>query len=76
MQRRENFSGIVGVNTQDRAVQEMQGRIADRTKEHLGPADQAKFIACRQLLLRAVHAVRSGRIRPAPMAVTTAPAPR
>lgn len=63
MQRQENFSGIVGVNTQDRAVQEMQGRIADRTKEHLGPADQA-IIACRQLLLRAVHAVQAGENPP------------
>ena len=63
MQRQENFSGIVGVNTQDRAVQEMQGRIADRTKEHLGPADQA-IIACRQMLLRAVHAVQAGENPP------------
>jgi hypothetical protein len=63
MQRKENFSGIVGVNTQDRAVQEMQGRITDRTKEHLGPADQA-IIACRQRLLRAVHAVQSGENPP------------
>jgi LigXa C-terminal domain like len=31
-QRTQNFTGIIGVNTQDRAVQELQGRIADRTK--------------------------------------------
>lgn len=40
-QRTQNFTGIVGVNTQGRAVQELQGRIAGRTKEHLGPADKA-----------------------------------
>lgn len=59
MQRSENFSGIVGVNTQDRAVQELQGRIADRTKEHLGPAEKA-MIAARQLLLNAVKVVQAG----------------
>ena len=63
MQRKENFSGIVGVNTQDRAVQELQGRIADRTKEHLGPADQAIIVA-RQVLLQAVKAVRAGEDPP------------
>ena len=60
MQRNENFTGIVGVNTQDRAVQELQGRIADRTKEHLGPADQA-IITARQVLLQAVKAVQAGK---------------
>jgi len=59
MQRKENFSGIVGVNTQDRAVQELQGRIADRTREHLGPADKAIIIA-RQALLQAIKAVQAG----------------
>jgi phthalate 4,5-dioxygenase len=59
MQRKENFTGIVGVNTQDRAVQELQGRIADRTKEHLGPADQA-IITARQALLQAIKAVQAG----------------
>ena len=59
MQRTENFSGIVGVNAQDRAVQELQGRIADRSQEHLGPAEKA-MIAARQLLLNAVKAVQMG----------------
>jgi phenylpropionate dioxygenase-like ring-hydroxylating dioxygenase large terminal subunit len=59
MQLRQNFTGIVGVNTQDRAVQELQGRIVDRSKEHLGPADQA-IIVCRQMLLRALQAVQAG----------------
>jgi len=63
-QRTQNFTGIVGVNTQDRAVQELQGRIADRTKEHLGPADKA-IITARQVLLQAVKAVQAGDDPPA-----------
>ncbi|HEY7164818.1 MAG TPA: Rieske 2Fe-2S domain-containing protein [Candidatus Binatia bacterium] len=59
MQRKENFTGILGVNTQDRAVQELQGPIADRTREHLGPADRAIIIA-RQMLLEAVKTVQAG----------------
>jgi len=59
MQRSQNFTGILGVNTQDRAVQELQGPIADRTREHLGPADRAILIA-RQMLLDAVRKVQSG----------------
>ena len=62
-QRTQNFTGIVGVNTQDRAVQELQGRIADRTKEHLGPADKA-IITARQVLLQALKAVQAGEDPP------------
>ena len=36
-QRTQTFSGIDGVNAQDRAVQESMGTIVDRSKEHLGP---------------------------------------
>ncbi|MDA1174898.1 MAG: Rieske 2Fe-2S domain-containing protein, partial [Chloroflexi bacterium] len=36
MQRKENFTGIQGVNAQDRAVQEAMGPIVNRSKEHLG----------------------------------------
>ena len=61
MQRRQNFSGITKVNAQDRAVQELQGRIVDRTKEHLGPADKV-MISARQLLLRAAKTVAAGEI--------------
>ena len=35
-QKTRSFTGIEGVNTQDRAVQESMGRIVDRSKEHLG----------------------------------------
>jgi len=56
MQRTETFTGIDGINTQDRAVQESMGPIVDRTKEHLGPADKAITVT-RRLLLEATDAV-------------------
>jgi phthalate 4,5-dioxygenase len=48
------FSGIRGVVTQDHAVSETQGRILDRTKEHLGSSDVA-VVAWRRLLLKAAR---------------------
>jgi phenylpropionate dioxygenase-like ring-hydroxylating dioxygenase large terminal subunit len=59
VQRTETFSGIDGINTQDRAVQESMGPIVDRSKEHLGPADRA-IIMMRRLLLQAIKTVRDG----------------
>ena len=58
-QKYETFTGIDGINTQDRAVQEGMGPIVDRSKEHLGPADRA-IIATRRLLLQAVKTVQEG----------------
>jgi phenylpropionate dioxygenase-like ring-hydroxylating dioxygenase large terminal subunit len=59
VQKTETFSGIEGVNTQDRAVQESMGPIVDRSQEYLGPADKA-IIAMRRLLLQAVKTVQAG----------------
>jgi phenylpropionate dioxygenase-like ring-hydroxylating dioxygenase large terminal subunit len=59
VQKTETFTGIDGVNTQDRAVQEGMGPIVDRSQEHLGPADKA-IIQARRLLLQAVKTVREG----------------
>ncbi len=59
MQKTANFTGIEGINTQDRAVQESMGRIVDRSKEHLGPADKA-IIQTRRLLIKAVKTVHAG----------------
>lgn len=59
VQKYETFTGIDGINTQDRALQETMGRIVDRSKEHLGPADRA-IIQTRRLLLRAVKMVQEG----------------
>ena len=33
------FTGIEGISEQDAAIQDSQGLIADRTREHLGPTD-------------------------------------
>jgi phthalate 4,5-dioxygenase len=63
-QQTVNFSGINGVNKQDRAVQETMGRIVDRSREQLGPADRA-IITTRQLLLDALRTVREGGDPPA-----------
>jgi len=59
VQKNETFSGIEGVNQQDRAVQEMMGPIVDRSREHLSHTDMAVF-AARQLLLDATKTVADG----------------
>ena len=62
-QKTETFTGIDGINTQDRALQESMGRIVDRSKEHLGPADKA-IIQARRLLLQAVKTAQEGGVPP------------
>jgi phenylpropionate dioxygenase-like ring-hydroxylating dioxygenase large terminal subunit len=59
VQKTQTFTGIPGINAQDRAVQESMGGIVDRSKEHLGPADRA-VIAARKLLVDAVRDVQQG----------------
>jgi hypothetical protein len=59
MQRSVNYTGIVGINTQDRAVQESMGRIIDRSAEHLGTTDAA-VIAFRRRLMRLALALQEG----------------
>ena len=59
LQKNQTFSGIVGVNTQDMALQEGMGPIVDRTKEFLGTTDRA-IVTMRRLLLEATHAVERG----------------
>jgi hypothetical protein len=59
VQRQESYTGIDGINVQDRAIQESMGRIVDRSKEHLGPADKA-IIQARKLLRQAVKTVEAG----------------
>ncbi|HYB41259.1 MAG TPA: Rieske 2Fe-2S domain-containing protein [Candidatus Methylomirabilis sp.] len=61
VQRTETFTGIDGVNTQDRAVQESMGPVVDRSREHLGPADRA-VIQARRLLLQAIRTVSAGGV--------------
>jgi hypothetical protein len=50
MAQGKSFTGLKGVNLQDIVVQESMGRIVDRTKENLGPADLA-IVHFRRLLL-------------------------
>jgi phthalate 4,5-dioxygenase len=59
VQKTETFTGIDGINVQDRAIQESMGPIVDRSREHLGPADKA-VIQARRLLLQAVKTTREG----------------
>lgn len=54
MMRSRNMSGIHGVALQDHAVSETMGKIADRTKEHLGRSDAA-VVAFRRMMLKAVR---------------------
>jgi nitrite reductase/ring-hydroxylating ferredoxin subunit len=63
VQKTETFTGIDGINVQDRAVQESMGPIVDRTREHLGPADRA-VIQARRLLLQATRTVEAGGVPP------------
>ena len=59
VQKTETFTGIEGVNHQDRAVQESMGPIVDRSREHLGQTDKA-ITSTRRQLLEAVKMVAEG----------------
>jgi phenylpropionate dioxygenase-like ring-hydroxylating dioxygenase large terminal subunit len=59
MQKTENFTGIVGVSEQDAAIQDSQGRIADRTREMLGPTDIG-VVQFRRLMLEAARELEAG----------------
>jgi hypothetical protein len=59
VQKTQTYTGIEGINTQDRAVQESMGPIADRTLERLGTTDRA-IIHARRTLLKAVKIVQDG----------------
>ena len=59
-QVRTSMTGIHGFASQDQAVQESMGPIADRTRERLGTADTA-IIAMRRLLLEELRSLQQGR---------------
>jgi phthalate 4,5-dioxygenase oxygenase subunit len=63
IQKTQTYTGITGINTQDRAVQESMGKIADRTLERLGTTDRA-IIAARRFLMQAVDTVERGEDPP------------
>lgn len=56
LQKQGNMSGIVGVNTQDYALQEAMGPIVDRSKEFLGSTDRA-IVTMRRLMLEGINAI-------------------
>jgi phthalate 4,5-dioxygenase len=58
-QKTQTFTGISGINTQDVAVQEGMGPIADRSEEHLGSTDRA-IVMMRRLLLEAIRSIEAG----------------
>lgn len=59
LQRTQTYTGITGLNTQDRAIQESMGPIADRTLERLGTTDRA-IVHARGALLKAIKTVQDG----------------
>jgi len=59
-QKHRTFTGIKGVSEQDAAVQDSQGFIADRTREHLGPTDLG-IVHFRRLMLQAAKDLATGK---------------
>jgi phthalate 4,5-dioxygenase len=64
LQKTKTYTGIVGVGTQDLAVQEGMEPIVDRTQEHLIWTDKA-VMAMRRMMLEATRAVERGEDPPA-----------
>ena len=58
-QKKRTFTGIQGVSEQDAMIQDSQGLITDRTREHLGPTDVA-IIEFRKMMLRGARDLRKG----------------
>jgi hypothetical protein len=58
-QKTESFTGIMGVSEQDAAIQDSQGPIQDRTREHLGPTDIG-IVEFRKLVMGAARALKQG----------------
>ena len=58
-QRTRSFTGIEGISEQDAAIQDSQGFIADRTREHLGPTDLG-IVRFRRCVLDAANALAAG----------------
>jgi phenylpropionate dioxygenase-like ring-hydroxylating dioxygenase large terminal subunit len=56
LMKSSSMSGIKGILTQDHAVSETQGRILDRTKEHLGTSDVA-VVAWRRQMIKTARAL-------------------
>ena len=59
LQKTGNYTGIGPQRTQDVMVNETQGGMSDRSKEHLGTTDMA-VIAARRMLLRMARELQEG----------------
>jgi phthalate 4,5-dioxygenase oxygenase subunit len=59
LQKTQVYTGIVGINTQDFALQEGMGAVCDRSQEFLGTSDKA-VVALRRLLMEAIDVVKKG----------------
>jgi phthalate 4,5-dioxygenase len=59
----KSFIGIAGISMQDASVQESQGPILDRTREHLVSTDNGIIIA-RRLLLQSLRGLGAGTAPP------------
>ncbi|MFI5400054.1 MAG: Rieske 2Fe-2S domain-containing protein [SAR324 cluster bacterium] len=64
-QKTTSYTGVKGVAEQDNMIQESQGRIADRTREHLTATDAA-VARFRRVILGGVKALRDGQEPAAP----------
>jgi phthalate 4,5-dioxygenase len=60
LQKTKSYTGIKGVSEQDAAVQDSQGPIADRTREHLGPTDLG-ILHFRKLVMESARALQEGQ---------------
>jgi phenylpropionate dioxygenase-like ring-hydroxylating dioxygenase large terminal subunit len=61
--RREDFTGIPGIHTQDQAITESMGTIYDRRQEHLGTSD-VMVIRVRRRLAEAARALAERGLTP------------
>jgi len=61
--RREDYTGIAGIHTQDQAITETMGPILDRTKERLGTGD-VMVIRVRRRLMEAARALVERGVTP------------
>jgi phthalate 4,5-dioxygenase len=59
-QKYRSFTGIKGVSEQDACIQDSQGFIADRTREHLGPTDLG-IVRFRRLMLESARNLADGQ---------------
>jgi len=58
-QKHRSFTGVRGIAEQDQMAQESQGRIADRTREHLTPTDIG-VVRFRRVMLDGAKALKDG----------------